>query len=266
MPELIEILPLVAILSLGIFVQAAAGFAGGLLVVPCMLWAGYTIPQAQAALLVATIPQNIGGVWSFRDHVDWRRSVWPGAARLLFLPLGIWTLHSLQSVSVSTLKQLVGGVVLVATLATMLFRPTPRENVSAFWAWLAFPSSGYLQGLVGMGGPAMVFWVQAHDWDTRRSRAFLFCMYLISIVPAVTILALFFGRHILRPGLIAAATIPWLIVVTQLGLRAGTRLGKRRLRTVTLGLLLLLGVSGLASPWMERFASHSAADSQTSFD
>ena len=76
-------------------------------------------------------------------------------------------------------------MLVVLTIATMAIRPRPRQNLHPIWAWIAFPLSGFLQGLVGMGGPAMVFWVQAHDWGTRKSRAFLFSMYLISIVPAL---------------------------------------------------------------------------------
>jgi len=200
---------------------------------------------------VATIPQNISGVWSFRDCIDLRGAVWPGTARLLFLPVGVFALQNLESISATNLRQVVGGIVLAATMATIWFRPQPRSQLHPFWGWLAFPCSGFFQGLVGMGGPAMVFWVQAHDWDTRRSRAFLFLMYLISIIPALLILFLFFGERIVRPGLIASATIPLLILVTNAGLRTGTRMGRQRLRTATLGLLVLLGISGLASPWIQ---------------
>src|SRR6056297_810373 len=249
--DLSSALPLVAILSTGIFVQAAAGFAAGLLIIPCMLWFGYSIPEAQTSLLVATIPQNLWGVWSFRDCIEVRRVAWPGFARVVFLPLGLWLLHNLETVSPVTLRQIVGVFVLSATAATIGFRPIPRSSVHPGWAWLAFPLSGFLQGLVGMGGPAMVFWVQAHDWDTRRSRGFLFSMYLISIIPALTILYLFFGSRIIGPGLAAAAMIPWLVWITTLGLRLGTRLGQGRLRRITLALLFLLGLSGLASPWLQ---------------
>ena len=77
-----------------------------------------------------------------------------------------------------------------------------------------------MQGVVGMGGPAMVFWVQAHDWGTRRSRGFLFAMYLSSLLPALTILGLVFGASVFKAGIISALTIPLLLYITQLGLRA----------------------------------------------
>ncbi|MEM9368610.1 MAG: sulfite exporter TauE/SafE family protein [Planctomycetota bacterium] len=239
---------LLGILSAGILVQAAAGFAGGLVIVPLMLWAGYSVPEAQSALLVATIPQNVAGVWSFRDAIEPNRLVGPAMGRLIALPIGVAALQWMESASMVLLRQLVGGCVLAATLATWWLRPTQRDSVAPFWGCLAFPTSGFLQGIVGMGGPVMVFWVQAHRWDTRQSRGFLFAMYLVSIVPAMIILYLFFGGRIVAPGLIAGMAIPWLLVVTQMGLRLGTWLGTERLRRVTLVLLFLIGLTGLLTP------------------
>lgn len=248
MDDLLTHLPLVVILCVGIFVQSAAGFAAGLLIVPSLLWFDYSIPEAQSSLLVATIPQNAWGIWHLRDSISMRQVAAPGVTRLLFFPLGVLVLQAMESFEVATIRQVVGGFVLAATLAIMLFRPRPRESLHPFWACLAFPISGFCQGLVGMGGPPMVFWVQAHDWGTRRMRAFLFAMYLMSIVPALAILYCFFGDRIVWPGLIAGLLTPLLWLVTLAGLRLGTRLGRRRLRRVSLVLLLLIGVAGLASP------------------
>ena len=248
--QLLAMLPLTLILCAGIFVQSAAGFAAGLTIIPAMLWAGYSIPEAQTSLLVATIPQNLWGIWTFRRAISLRQVAAPGATRLVFLPLGVATLQALESFPMVRLRQIVGGVVLLATLAILLFRPRPRQRLHPGWACLAFPLSGFLQGVVGMGGPAMVFWVQAHDWDTQRVRGFLFTMYLVSIIPALLILYGFFGERIIPPGMAALLSIPVLLGVTYLGLKFGTWLGRVRLRNVTLGLLLLMGLSGLAAPWL----------------
>ncbi len=248
MDDLAWFLPLMLILSIGIFVQSAAGFAAGLLIVPVMLWCGYSIPEAQTSLLVATIPQNVWGVWTLRDSLRPRGMFWPGIGRLAFLPIGVLVLHEMESFSVITLRQIVGVVVLCVTLAIAWLHPQPREKIHPGWSWLAFPVSGFLQGLVGMGGPAMVLWVQAHDWDTRQMRAFLFTMYLISLVPALAILYGVFGDRIVRPALVAMLMIPVLSVVTHAGLKFGTWLGQLRLRRLTIGLLILMGIAGLAAP------------------
>lgn len=251
MPPVETLTILAVVLSLGIFVQASAGFAAGLLIVPALLWAGEQIPEAQTALLVATIPQNIAGVWSFRDQITVREIAFPGALRLAALPVGIAMLHNLEALEPARLRQIVGGVVLVVTLAIIVFRPQPHDSLHPAWGWLAFLLSGFLQGLVGMGGPAMVLWVQAHDWGTRRTRGFLFAMYLISLLPALGVLYCFFGNRIVVAAVGATILIPWLWIVSQAGLKTGTWLGRDRLRRVTLGLLLLMGISGLAAPLFE---------------
>ncbi len=241
----------ILILCFGIFVQAAAGFAAGLLIIPCLMWSGYGVPEAQTSLLVATIPQNLWGVHSFRDQISVKQTAWPGLGRVLFLPVGVFVLSQMETVSPVMLRQLVGAVVFLATLGIMFFRPAPRQQLDVKWGLLAFPLSGFLQGLVGMGGPAMVFWVQTHDWDTRRTRGFLFMMYLTSIIPALGILYVFFGDRVVRPAMVTVAVIPALLVVTYGGLKFGTWLGQGRLRKVTLGLLLLVGIAGMAAPMME---------------
>ena len=73
-------------------------------------------------------------------------------------------------------------------------------------------------------------------------------MYSASILPAGVILYLFFGDQIIAPGIAAAMTIPFLMIATFFGLRIGTAMGRERLRSVTLILLFLMGLSGLAAP------------------
>ena len=246
-----SVLPLALILCAGIFVQAAAGFAGGLLIVPALLWCGYSIPEAQCSLLIATIPQNAWGVWRLRDSVSFREVVWPGTGRVLLLPVGAVTLVSLETLDPTTLRQVVGAVVLAVTCATWIIRPTPRPVIGWFWAWLAFPLSGFFQGMVGMGGPAMVFWVQAHDWETRKARAFLFSMYLTSILPALGVLCWCFperNAEMMRVGFVTILLVPLLLWATHYGLVLGTRMGRQRLRTVSLCLLTLMGIAGIAAP------------------
>ncbi len=238
------------VLTLGIFIQASSGFAAGLLTIPILILGGsFGIPEAQAALLVSTIPQNIYGVWAFRIEIHGRDLAVPGVLRLLGLPIGALILFQIESFPRDAIHQGVGIGVIFATLAILLLRPRPQVSVPIGYTILAFFFSGLLQGLVGIGGPLMVFWVQAHDWGTRRSRGFLFSMYLISLLPAILTLYLVFGDRIVPPMLLTLLLVPWLLVVTWAGLQVGTWLGRERLRQVTLGLLLLLGLVAVLSPY-----------------
>jgi uncharacterized protein len=243
---------LAIVLSLGAFVQAASGFAAGLLIVSVLVWIGYGIPEAQVALLIATLPQNIWGVWSFRDAIEPRALTWPAVGRLTFLPIGIGTLKQMENLPLETMKQVVGAVMLLITFSIIFLRPVPRQRLHPLWSWLAFPASGFLQGLVGMGGPAMVLWVQAHDWDTRRTRGFLFAMYLVSLFPAFAMVGYAFGDRIVGPAIMALFLTPLLIPITTWGLRTGTWLGQKRLRRLTLALLVLMGVMSVLAPLLSR--------------
>ena len=256
-----SLLSLFAILCFGIFVQAAAGFAAGLIIVPSLLWFGWNIAEAQAALLVATIPQNLGGVWKFRESISLPQVSFWGGTRVVFYPVGCFLLIGLQSYPMDRVRQVVGLIVLMATIAIILFNPRPKESLHPAWAWIAFPVSGFLQGLVGMGGPAMVFWVQAHDWTTRQTRGFMFSMYLISILPALLVLYWFFGDSIFKPMLCAAVAFPVLLLATWIGLKFGDLLGKKRLRRVTYFLLLLIGLAGILSPYISKAVGTAGSES-----
>lgn len=248
--DLATFVTLAVVLTLGMFIQSASGFAAGLLSMSILVWLGYPIPEAQIALLIATIPQNLWGVWALRDAIEPTSLAWPAVGRLSFLPVGVATLWWMESLPPERIKQVVGGLLLTITLVIVLFRVRPRQRLHPAWAWIAFPLSGFLQGLVGMGGPAMVLWVQAHDWDTRRSRGFLFSLYLVSLFPAMVLITWTFGQRVGPIALMAVLLIPLLLWVTTKGLRLGTWLGRRRLRALTMGLLLFVAVMSLASPWL----------------
>lgn len=237
-----------AVICLGIFIQSATGFAAGLIIMPLMLWAGQGIPEAQGALLVATIPQNLWGVIQYRRTIRFNELWLPGALRLAALPVGMAVLYFIDDFPVEQLRQLIGLVVIVCVVLLVAFRPPQRSQVPMVWTIIAFATSGFFQGCTGTGGPMMVLWVHAHDWSTQRTRAFLFVMYLVSVLPAWWLLAYLFGDRIVVSSLTALAMLPLLLVATWFGLRVGTWLGRKRLRRVTMGLLLVIGVAGVISP------------------
>mgnify|MGYP000250363220 FL=1 len=75
-------------------------------------------------------------------------------------------------------------------------------------------------------------------------------MYLVSIFPALAFLYLAFGDEVIEPGLLALVMLPVLWVVTYFGLKFGSMLGRQRLRRITLGLLLIMGLAGIVGPML----------------
>ena len=255
MTPLEELASFALIMCLGIFTQAATGFAAGLVIMPLMLWAGHGIPEAQAAVLTATIPQNLLGVYRFRKTQTWRQLVLPATLRLVWMPVGVATLYALDSSPVFLLRQVVGAVVVGCVLMLLVLRPQPKEQIHIGWAWLAFSCSGFFAGCTGTGGPFMVLWVQAHNWSTERSRAFLFTMYLLSIPVILALLYIAFGDRITRSVTSALLLIPLLLAVSWVGLKLGSWLGRERLRKITLAILLVIGGVSLFAPLISKVPS-----------
>ena len=258
-----EIPAFAAVVCLGIFAQASTGFAAGLVIMPLMLWAGQGIPEAQAALIVSTLPQNLLGVIQYRHTLEVKEMLLPAGLRLLALPIGMAVLFLVDEFPVDYVRQIIGAVVILCVSLLLIFRPQPRRHLHVGWTWIAFLTSGFFQGCTGTGGPMMVLWVQAHDWSTKRTRAFLFLMYLISILPAWCILFYLFDQRIVSASLTSVAMFPLLLVATWAGLRVGTWLGRQRLRRVTMALLLLIGFVGVFSPMFNADASIEDASQQS---
>ena len=240
----------VLIVSLGMFAQSATGFGGALLMMPLMLWAGYGIPEGQAAILVSTFPQTVWGFYQFRESVTYRELVLPATLRLVALPVGVATLWMIDQFPKGMIQQAIGLLVIIFIIAFAVVRPRPHVKLHRGWTWLAFLSSGFFQGCTGTGGPMMVFWVQAHDWSTKRTRAFLFMMYFVTTIPAWGLLYYCFPSRVLGPSIAAILSVPLLLLSTALGLRVGTWLGRSRLKRATIALLMIVGIASVASPWI----------------
>jgi uncharacterized protein len=240
------------ILAVGSFAQGAVGFAAGLFVVPILVASHWTLAEAQAILLLATLVQNVWGSYSLRSHIP-PRTLWlPALLRIAWMPAGValqWLLHGFGP---TVVRQSVGAAVLLVTTAVIVVRPTPRPQLHPFWTYFACSLSGIFQGLCCMGGPALVLWVQAHDWTSQRSRGFLFTQYLLSLFPTLLLLAAVFGNEVWRAVAFASLHLPIILAATYAGIRAGDRLSTDRLRTITLLLLLLLGISQVIGPWIQR--------------
>lgn len=249
---LAEFLSFALALGCGAFVQSAAGFAGGLVIMPLLVWSGHGIPEAQAAMLIATVPQNLLGIYRFRDTITPGEVALPAAMRLSMLPVGMAALFYIDSFPQDALRQFICGVVAGFVILLLCLRPKPKQSVHAFWMWLAFLTSGFFAGCTGTGGPMIVLWVQAHDWSTERTRAFLFCQYLIVIPVSMSILFYAFGSRITPPTLAAAVLIPLLFAVSSIGLRVGSWLGRERLRMLTMAILLFVGLAGLITPMLAK--------------
>ena len=59
------------VLCFGSFVQGMIGFALGMIAVPLLVEAGFSLPQAVAMTTLSIGIQVIFGVWQLRGHIPW---------------------------------------------------------------------------------------------------------------------------------------------------------------------------------------------------
>lgn len=250
MPLTIEQYLLIAlILFLSSLLQGAIGFASGLFGIPLlMLVTDIPLQDAVSMVLVASMVQNVTAAYRMRRDIDFP-SVWrPMWIRLATMPLGVVALYYLGAASRELASQTVGVIVLSIVATQHWLRVTPRPHLHVGWEWLAFTLAGFLLGFCGMGGPPMVLWVMAHDWSSRRGRAFLFFLFSTSMIPQGICLVLLFGSDILWSLAIGAAALPLLYVGTLLGLRLATYFSERWLRHASTIVLILIGLSAILLP------------------
>lgn len=231
-------------------VQGAVGFAAGLFGIPLLALAGISFPDAVAISLVAAAPQNIIPAWQLRREIDFRGALRPMLIRYAFMPLGVWALWLVGRENKDAASQFVGVMVLLIVGVQRAFRVAPQPRLHPLWEWLAFGMGGFLLGLCGMGGPAMVLWVLAHDWSMNRARAFLYYVFATGIPVQGLLLWLFFGSQMLRAMTLSAAAFPSVVAGLAVGLYVSRLIPDAVLRRLSTLLLILIALSAIVTPYV----------------
>jgi uncharacterized membrane protein YfcA len=235
---------------LGALVQTASGFGMALVAVPVLLWFGWSLPAAVSVALGAAAVQTAVGTWSARASVPWRLTSALAVNQWFLLPVGVGSMLVLDAMDPARTKQLVGALVLALSAAWAVLRPRPRPRLHPGWGVLAATSAGLLSGAVGMGGPPVVFFALAHDWDKDRFRGFLWSQFLLVSPVLAAILALRLGPDILWNYGLGLALAPALWAGTRLGFRVSENWQADRLRAVATLLLVVIGLSSVTAPWL----------------
>ncbi len=247
----VELIIVVGVLVvLGGMLQSAVGFGFSVVTVPVMVLAGVDLPAAVAIALAATMGQVAWACWRNHAAMHWP-SYWPMFfIRVSTMPLGVLALAWLTAAGQGLIKQVLGGILLTVLAAHWLLRVQPRQQVAPAWGVLAGTTSGFLGGLVGMGGPPLVLWVMAHDWPSRQARVFLWYSFLPMLPLALAMLCWKFGQPVVHATALGLMLMPLAVVGTVLGLLMGARMSRRRLRAATLALLVVVALVAVLEPML----------------
>jgi uncharacterized membrane protein YfcA len=236
------------VLGAAAMVQASVGFGFALFATPLLVWLGIPLQKVIVMVAIGSLTQSVFGVRELRSSIPWRQ-VWSATLlRIVWLLAGLVILKSLITLDPAKIRFFVGAVLCVLVGIRMLWNPVPVQKIHWLYTFGAFSASGLLAGMVGMGGPPLVFWAMAHDWPPEKIRGFYFATFM-TFIPVMVLLMCFlpwFGP-LGRAVWTGLAFAPAVYLGSRMGLVAGARLSKQRLYTLTCICLLATGISAMVS-------------------
>lgn len=229
----------------GSIAQGAIGFALGMIAVPLLVEAGFSLSQSVALTTLAIGIQVLFGAWKLRAHIPWTEVKLAAVLRYLTVPIGVLLLLSVENLDADAVKRLVGlGVLLGLGLRLLARGETARELPTAVSA-AVFGLSGVLQGLVAMGGPPLVLWMTTRDFRAKQARAFTMTLFLLN-APLQVLLLLFLSKTMTVDVLLLALILtPVIYAGTMIGLRIGDRFSKQLLNRVALIVLVVIATNAI---------------------
>ncbi len=227
----------------GGFVSGLAGF--GTALVAFGIWLHVLEPVTAATLTlicsVAAQLQTIPGIWR---EIEPRRVLPFLVPGLAGVPLGI---VSLQYVDATAFKIGIGLLLVAFSSFMLVWRGQPAVAWGGRWAdGFVGLTGGILGGLAGLSGAPPSIWATLRGWNKDQKRA-VFRTFNLSILGASLIghaATGHVGGQLLVPSLLA---LPGTLLGAWLGVATYKRLSDRNFSDIVMALLLVSGVTLLAS-------------------
>lgn len=216
-------------------VQGLMGFGGALIAMPLLVGL-VGIQTATPAFAVVGLAATFLNAFHWRAHVTPRDLVRLVLPALIGIPIGVWLLSRVDD---SLITHILGGLIILYAGYSLLgagLRHIPGNG----WAYTAGFASGLLTGAYNTGGPPIIMYASANQWQPERFRGNLQTYFLLS--GAIAVASHGFAGHyspeILRTALLA---IPALIIGQSIGVRLCRYIKPEVFRRLVLVFLILLG-------------------------
>jgi uncharacterized membrane protein YfcA len=233
---------------LGSLIQSLTGFGFSLLVVPLVTRFGFDLPTAVAVSMGGSIVQRIALVWHCRSSIVWRPMKHMLPFCLMGILLGTWGLYEVNQLDPTTIRQLLGMLILATLVLYLSVDLRPRESLPPIWDFTAAFTSGILTGLSNTGGPPILLWVLAHKWPKDRMRSAVSAFTLLLVPIQLLLLAIVFSPVLLLYCAAALLLAPFAILGTRTGSFLSRRISLKKLRASMMALLALTALLYLLEP------------------
>jgi uncharacterized protein len=230
-----------AIVLIGSYVQAVAGFAMGLLIIAVA--ATTTLYDLEVTAATVSLLSLVNILLSLRGHyhlVQGRTLRLLALGQLPAIALGIWLLGVLNARATAAL-QLLLAVFLIGGSAAMMMRPMPRAEPSGTLSTLsAGLAGGLLGGLFAASGPVMGWFCYRQPLPVTEIRATLLGCFAITTL-ARTLMVAATGRLSIDVAVMAGVGLPAVLLGTWIGTRYPPAIGESQMRRLAFGALLAMG-------------------------
>ncbi len=161
-------------------IHALSGFAFGLVSVP-LLQLVIPIPQIAPLVTLAAIVVSTGLSLYHRQAIQLQRILPLAFTAILTVPLGVYGSSRLPT----GLFLLILGILLTGYATYGLVKRLLPPLQSRWWGYLAGGLSGFLGGLVNMGGPPVIIYAQSQQWEPEVFKSNLQGFFLVNLVVIV---------------------------------------------------------------------------------
>jgi uncharacterized protein len=224
------------------------GFGYSLVCAPLLLLAGIPLADVVVVNLTVGVVTRIGAVARLRHSVDRQRSTALVAGCVPGLLLGALVADRVDE---DALKVVAGTVAVVAAVVLLVRRPAAPESRPASSSRLAPGVAGVLGGFLGittsMNGPPPVILLSHRNVAPRQFIADMAVYLLVCNALALVLLGLTGGLQLDRVGLLLVCWLPGAVLGNTLGVTYGSRLPARPFRLLTLGLVVVTGLTTIAT-------------------
>jgi hypothetical protein len=240
-----EILMIAFVLFIGSTLQSTVGFGYSLFGIPSLVWIGIPLPETLVIVATSSFIQTLIGIKHLYNHIPWKITTIAIIIRLTTTIIGILVLVKISRLNSNEIKLIVGCTLLFVVLLQMLWKPKPTKYVRPIWGFLAFSSSGFLTGTVGLGGVPLILWTISHKWTSKKIRAFLFGLFTFSAPLNILVLYIAFGERILSGIIIGVVLSISIFLGTYIGLPIGDRLSHSILQQIAYLLLIIIAIGSI---------------------
>jgi len=249
--EIAELIKIGTIFFLGSTLMSMVGFGFSLFVIPVLLFMGIDLPQAVMMSLISSIISKLYPVISFRHEVNWKKLTPFILTTVISLPLGIHILYRVSFLEPDVVKAIIGICVLLLLFLQWFQVFKPRDYIAAGWGYVASLFSGILTGFANIGGPPLVLWILAHNWPNKRMRSTSLIITLASAPLQIILMVAVFGSIMGAAILKAVILIPFILLGSHLGVKAGNTFSPKTVRLCMQILLLIIALGAIIKPLLK---------------